>query len=74
MVVDDFHFISVVFAPDIPYTPLVIEPYLVLSCSFPSKLFQAVGGRIPAILQCLGGIEDIQLATRHTLNIVGQFP
>jgi hypothetical protein len=47
MINDDFHAIRIAVAPDEAHTPLIVDPYAVLSRAIPRERFQAISRRLP---------------------------
>ena len=72
MVIDYFHTVCMVSAPDKTDSPLVVDSDAVLSLPVSSQGFQAVRGRNPEIIKAMGVIYDPEFAPCSLLNIMGQ--
>jgi hypothetical protein len=68
MVVNDFHIISVAFAPPETNSPLLVDPDAILSFPITSQGFQLVAGWHSKRVERDSGVKHIEFAQGHTLD------
>ena len=74
MVINDFNIKSVAFAPMEADSPLIINPYTVLSGTFPAECFETVSWRYTEVIKGPGVVDHSKLSPGYLLDILRQSP
>ena len=74
MVIHDFHVEGVALVPVEANPPLIIDPYTVLSGTFPAKHLETISWRHTEVIKGSGVVDHSKLSPGYLLDILRQSP